>query len=108
MYDVVSLYTPLIAIHPQYLFMILSYPILTYPILSYPLFLFALTSPSILQVFGKKSNIKLVSETAAYDELELEKLLYSMCGDELLLDSNRYDCSRVFCLSTKVDKIKDQ
>ena len=56
------------------------------------------------KVFGKKSNIKLVSETAAYDELELEKLLYSMCGDELLLDSNRYDCSRVFCLSTKVIK----
>ena len=49
--------------------------------------------------------MKLVSETAAYDELELEKLLYSMCGDELLLDSNRYDCSRVFCLSTKVQRI---
>lgn len=55
------------------------------------------------KVFGKKSNLKLVSETAAYDELELEKLLYSMCGDELMLDSNRYDCSRVFCLSTKVN-----
>ena len=63
----------------------------------------ALYDEFIDKVFGKKSNIKLVSETAAYDELELEKLLYSMCGDELLLDSNRYDCSRVFCLSTKVN-----
>jgi hypothetical protein len=55
-----------------------------------------------LKVFGKKSNLKLVSETAAYDELELEKLLYSMCGDELMLDSNLNDCPRTMCLSTKV------
>jgi hypothetical protein len=86
--------------HPESHFLLLPFPLLYSA-------LYCLIPP-ISKVFGKKSNIKLVSETAAYDELELEKLLYSMCGDELLLDSNRYDCSRVFCLSTKVIEIKDQ
>ena len=26
-----------------------------------------------------------------------------MCGEQLLLDSNQYDCPRVFCVSTKVN-----
>ncbi len=55
------------------------------------------------KVFGKGSNIKLVSEKAFYDESELEKVLYDICGEELLLDSNLHDCPRVFCVSTKVD-----
>ena len=56
------------------------------------------------KVFGKGSNIKLVSEKAFYDESELEKVLYNICGEELLLDSNlQQDCPRVFCVSTKVD-----
>ena len=57
----------------------------------------------IQKVFGNKSNLKLVSQQAFYDEDELEKVLYSMCGEDLLLDSNRNDCARVFCLSTKVN-----
>ena len=57
----------------------------------------------IQKVFGTKSNLKLVSQQAFYDEDELEKVLYAMCGEELLLDCNRNDCSRVFCLSTKVN-----
>jgi len=57
----------------------------------------------IAKVFGKGSSIKLVSERAFYDENELEKVLYDICGDTLLLDSNQKDCSRVFCVSTKVN-----
>ena len=57
----------------------------------------------IQKVFGKKSNLKLVSEGASYSENELEQVIYSMCGEELLLDSNQFDCPRVFCLSTKVN-----
>ena len=57
----------------------------------------------ISKIFGKKSNIKLISEQASYDEHELEKVLYSFCGDELFLDTNRKDCPRVFCVSTKVN-----
>lgn len=55
------------------------------------------------RVFGKKSNLKLVSEQAMYDELEFERILYSLCGEELLLDSNRNNCARVFVASTKVN-----
>lgn len=57
----------------------------------------------IAKVFGKGSQFKLVSERAFYDEIELEKILYEICGDKLLLDSNQVDCSRVFCVSTKVN-----
>lgn len=59
----------------------------------------------IEKVFGKKSNLKLVSEQALYDANELEKILYSIVGDELFIDSNRNDCSKVFCVSTKVSTI---
>lgn len=55
------------------------------------------------RVFGKKSNLKLVSEQALYDEIEFERILYSLCGEELLLDSNRNNCARVFVASTKVN-----
>lgn len=55
------------------------------------------------KIFSTKSNLKLVTEQAAYDETELEKILYKMCGESLLLDSNQHDCSRVFCLSTQVN-----
>jgi len=57
----------------------------------------------ISKIFGKKSNIKLISEQASYDEHELEKILYSFCKDELFLDTNKKDCPRVFCVSTKVN-----
>lgn len=55
------------------------------------------------KIFATKSNLKLVTEAAAYDENELEKILYKMCGDSLVLDSNQFDCPRVFCVSTKVN-----
>jgi patatin-like phospholipase/acyl hydrolase len=55
------------------------------------------------KIFGSKSNLRLVTEQAMYDETELEKILYKMCGDQLLLDSNQNECPRVFCLSTKVN-----
>ena len=42
------------------------------------------------KVFGKGSQIKLVSERAFYEEIELEKVLYDICGEQLLLDSNMY------------------
>ena len=55
------------------------------------------------KVFGKGSNIKLVSEKAFYDEKELENVLYEICGEELIIDSNQYDCPKVFCVSTQVN-----
>ena len=57
----------------------------------------------ISKVFGKGSQFKLVSERAFYDEIELEKILYEICGDQLLIDSNQQDCTRAFCVSTKVN-----
>ena len=54
------------------------------------------------KVFGKGSQIKLVSERAFYEEIELEKVLYDICGEQLLLDSNMEDCPRFFAVSTKV------
>ena len=59
----------------------------------------------IEKIFGRKSNLKLVSEQALYDETELERTLHSISGDELFLDSNRADCARTFCVSTKVNTI---
>jgi hypothetical protein len=55
------------------------------------------------KVFGSKSNLKLVTEQAFYDEVEFENILYRLCGDELMLDSNQNECPRVFFVSTKVN-----
>jgi predicted acylesterase/phospholipase RssA len=56
------------------------------------------------KVFGTKSSFKLIRSKAFYDEKEFEKLLYQMCGDQLLLDSNQLrHCPRLFCLSSKVN-----
>lgn len=55
------------------------------------------------KIFASKSNLKLVTAQAAYDETEFEKILHRMCGDSLLLDTNQDDCARVFCVSTKVN-----
>ena len=63
----------------------------------------ALYDDFIDKVFGQKSNLKLVTEQAFYDETALEAILHKMCGEELLLDSNQNECSRVFCISTKVN-----
>jgi calcium-independent phospholipase A2-gamma len=56
------------------------------------------------KIFAVKSNLRLVQEQAAYDESELEKVLHSFTGDELLIDTNKNsDVPRVFCVSTKVN-----
>jgi hypothetical protein len=55
------------------------------------------------KIFAQRSNLRLVTEQAAYDGRDWEKILHDMCGDQLLVDSNQYDCSRVFCMSTKVN-----
>jgi predicted patatin/cPLA2 family phospholipase len=55
------------------------------------------------KIFAQRSNLRLVTEQAAYDGRDWEKILYDMCGDQLLLDSNQHDCARVFCVSTKVN-----
>jgi patatin-like phospholipase/acyl hydrolase len=55
------------------------------------------------RIFSKRSNLKLVSEQALYDENEFERILYALCGEELLVDSNRNNCARVFFVSTKVN-----
>jgi hypothetical protein len=55
------------------------------------------------KIFAQRSNLRLVTEQAAYDGRDWEKILHDMCGDQLLVDSNQYDCARVFCVSTKVN-----
>ncbi len=57
----------------------------------------------VYKIFSKKSNLKLMSDKAMYDDVEFENILYSFVGDELLLDSNKNVCPRVFCVSTKVN-----
>ena len=57
----------------------------------------------IHKVFSSKSNLKLVTEQASYDEMELEKILHSFTGEDLVVDTNKNDCPRVFCVSTKLD-----
>ncbi|KAJ1433685.1 acyl transferase/acyl hydrolase/lysophospholipase, partial [Ochromonadaceae sp. CCMP2298] len=57
----------------------------------------------IEKVFGHRSNLRLVTDRAAYDEAALEALLFEMCGDQLLLDSWQRNCTNFFCISTKVN-----
>jgi hypothetical protein len=57
----------------------------------------------VARVFGSGSNLKLAMETAFYDERELEKVLYEMVGDQLLIDSNMVDTPRCFFLSLKME-----
>lgn len=40
------------------------------------------------KVFGTKSNLMLLQERAAYDEVEFEQILKLLVGDALMLDSN--------------------
>lgn len=55
------------------------------------------------KIFAQRSNLRLVTEQAAYDGRDWEKILYDMCGDQLFVDSNQHDCARVFCISTMVN-----
>ena len=55
------------------------------------------------RIFGKKSQYKLISEQASYDENEWEKILCALTGEEMMVDSNRYNSSRVFMVSTKLN-----
>ena len=58
------------------------------------------------KVFGRKSNFKLVSSQAFYDENEFESVLYSIVGDEILIDSRSDDdTTSTFFVSTKVNTI---
>jgi hypothetical protein len=57
------------------------------------------------RVFGAGSNFKLAFDTAYYDESVLEKVLYEMCGDELLIDCNKNDCPRTFFVSLKMESM---
>ena len=54
------------------------------------------------KIFGKGSNVKLVSQQAFYEEKEWESILHDLCGEALILDSNQDDVPRVFLVSTKV------
>ena len=55
------------------------------------------------RIFSRRSNLKLVSSKAYYDEGDWEDILQSFLGEELLVDSNRHMCPRYFCVSTKMD-----
>ena len=55
------------------------------------------------EIFKQRSNLKLVTEQAAYDEKMWENILYDLCGDQLFLDSNQQECPRVFFVSTQVN-----
>jgi hypothetical protein len=46
------------------------------------------------RIFGKGSNVKLLSEQAFYDENEWERILHDLCGPGLLLDSNQENVPR--------------
>ena len=65
----------------------------------------ALYDEFIDKVFGQKSTVKLVTNQASYDELEFENILSKQLGDEQFIDSIRQDCTKVFCVSTKVNTI---
>jgi len=41
------------------------------------------------KIFGKGSNVKLVSQQAFYEEEGWEKILEQLCGRALMLDSNQ-------------------
>lgn len=56
----------------------------------------------ISKIFGKGSGLKLVTDKAYYDEASWEQVLDNICKDELLVDSNKYNCPRVFCVSANV------
>ena len=55
------------------------------------------------KIFVRPSRLRLVSEQATYDAGDWEEVLNALCGEELLLDSNRHDCTRTFCVSTKLN-----
>ena len=55
------------------------------------------------KIFVKPSRLRLVSEQATYDAGDWEDVLDTLCGEELLLDSNRHQCARTFCVSTKLN-----
>jgi len=57
----------------------------------------------IEKVFGQRSNLRLVTDRAAYDEAVLEKILYDMCGDQLMVDTQMHSCANVFCISSQVN-----
>ena len=48
-------------------------------------------------------RINFISLQAFYDENEWENILDSLCGDELLIDSNQKEGPRTFCVSTRMD-----
>ena len=60
------------------------------------------------QVFDEKSNLRLLLNRAAYDEVQLEGILSKMLGEELFIDSNQNDCPRVFCVSSDLSKVPVQ
>jgi hypothetical protein len=58
----------------------------------------------IEQIFKQKSNFKLVTNKAFYDEKAFEEIIYKMCGDSILLDSQHQpSCTNVFCVSTQIN-----
>merc|ERR1711871_51270 len=63
----------------------------------------ALYDTLIDDIFGKGSNVKLLSEQAFYDENEWERILHDLCDGAILLDSNQENVPRVFCVSSKVN-----
>jgi predicted acylesterase/phospholipase RssA len=54
------------------------------------------------KIFGQGSTRNLLFSQAYYDGSSWESVLYNMCGNELLIDSNRYNVPRVFCVSSNV------
>lgn len=62
------------------------------------------------KIFGQRfeskgivsGTMQLLTEKAVYDASAWELILKNMCGDELLVDSNRHVCPRVICVSSNV------
>lgn len=61
----------------------------------------ALYDELIAKIFAAKSTLTLLQRKAFYDERAFEAVLFGLCGDQLMLDTNQNDCPRVFCVSSK-------
>ena len=56
------------------------------------------------KIFKQRSNIRLMTEKAVYDDRDWEEILYNMCSEQLLLDNTYHKHTpKVFCVSTKMN-----
>lgn len=57
----------------------------------------------VYKVFAQKSNVKLLTEKARYDEQAFAEILETICGDDRLIAAKKRPCPNSFCVSSRVD-----